>query len=154
MSELDREILSQLQKTGVGLTWFQRASIIVFANVFGLVLGAIVIAAGGIVWNKAMSTDTIKAQITEVGKTLREEMEAKEKLAVAERAAVLAEVSRMKAENERIAKLIGAAPASTAPEAAPIPAMPESVSADDVEKAKSQIQQQIDKSVYRAKMRE
>ena len=157
MSDLAKEVANELSSRHAPLTWFQRASLIVAANILGLVLGAVLIAAGGIVWTKAMSTDDLKKQIVDLGVALRAEMSDSAKLAAVERSTILDEVARMKAELAQYKKAVESSPRPAAQPLVP-PDLPQSpptqmqqTSADDLLKAKAALQKKIDTEVFREK---
>lgn len=178
MSDLAKELSEELKRNNAGLSWFQRASIIVFANVVGLVLGAIIIAAGGIIWTKAMSTDAISDAMTDGDAALRAEFLKRQDDARTERDYVLDELSTMQAQHVKFLELVSSHHAETltladgeeykdvpketegdieAPDVPPAPT-PDSPaqrqldpSAADVRDARKKIDAKIDEKVYRAK---
>lgn len=149
MSSLAKEVDDGLGKSG--LSWWQRASLIVAANVVGLVLGAIVVSAMGIVWSKAMSTDDIKDQLDDHVKILRDEMNKSSSMAAAERRTIIDELAKIGAENIRLKDLIAASPAQnpdgSSEESQPLPEM----SPNAVMDVKADLQKRIDEEVYRTK---
>jgi len=172
MSDLAKEVAAELQ--GAGLSWWQRASLIVAANVLGLVLGAIVIAAGGIVWNKAMSTDDIKEQLEEHVTALKDEINKGSQVAAAERTTIIDELSNLGVEHTKFRELVDSyhedddshsdQPDLPTPDpgipSIPIPDPPppqqtgiREPSASEVRDRKAAIQQRIDKEIYRVKER-
>lgn len=155
MSDISDTVAAEVSRHGSSLTLMQRVSLIAAANALGLMLGGIILAAGGMVWTKAMSTDAIKDQVSNTDKALREEMITMGKMAALERAALLEEVATLKAEMGRVESLIKDE-ARPDPDAAlfgepalPMTPEPPAVSADAVRSAKENIQQRIDKDVYR-----
>jgi hypothetical protein len=170
MSDLAKEVAAELK--GAGLNWWQRASLIVAANVVGLVLGAIVISAGGIVYTKAMSTDDLREDFKEGIDSIKELMAVNRDTAAAERAALLETIANLSAEQDRLKNMLErketpvpgeqATDTLEPPQDAPLQLVPpllpaargmtmEEPSARLVEEKRQEIQQKIDKEIYRAK---
>lgn len=146
MSDLAKEVAAEIKGAGADLKTWQRLALIAAANVFGLVLGAIVVAAAGQVWVKAMSVDTVRSEGAAQAAALQGSIDAASKVAEAGRRTIVEEMSAMGAEMEKLRLRVEAMDhADDAPEAALDP------TASEVQERRDMIQQKIDKEVYRAR---
>lgn len=156
MSDLAKEVAEALKQSG--LNWWQRTALIIAANVLGLVLGAIIISAGGIVYTKAMSTDDLSERITDTAAEIRKEMVDNKTAAEAHRTTLVDAMAAMQADIQLLKKRLDDATEPPVPgEAAVVPAEVSPAqqtamepSATDVREKKQELQQQIDKEVYRS----
>ena len=160
MSDLAKEVAAELK--GSGLNWWQRSALIVASNVVGLVLGAIIISAGGIVYTKAMSTDEIRDKLGEEAETLREELQKSQKAAEAERVTILDNLANLAAEHKKLRDLVMKSHGEEKNDLSGTPYLPApnpeqqtttqnlEPSASEVRAQRDELMQQIDKEVYRA----
>lgn len=146
---LDREVSNALPPAPAAsvptLNWWQRTALIVFANAVGVLLGGGLLAYQGILWQKSNATDSI-----------REDLKLHKETSLITRVEIMSEIAFMKAtiSNLQTVRAVPATPMipeeeeslASLPEAPPL-----APSADQVETAKEEIQQKIDKALYRQK---
>ena len=167
MSELAQEVAAGLTKTAPQLTWFQRVGLIVFANVVSLLLVSVLLAAGSMLWSKAMSTDDIREEVADADARIEKKFDEALAKNRAESQTILSAVAEMSAENKKVVELVNTMRGSVdlgqllpplpqdQPEVPPIPLAPEvpEPSASAVREERAQMQREIDEALYRAKRR-
>jgi hypothetical protein len=184
MSDLGEEVATLLKgaqdQQGPVMSWWQRAALIMGANVVAITIGGMALSGGKIVWDKALSTDEIRRQGAADKKELKEQaVEDREEFlrkltdqkatADAQRRAMLDAIAKLSAEVNTLRKAIRTGSEGVVNNPSP-PLLPfqdwdvapddnsqaqqqqhiPSPSADEVETTREQLQQKIDKEVFRA----
>lgn len=151
MSDLGQEVADLVRQSN-GLTWWQRAVLIMGANIMALIIGGMALSGGKIVWDKAWSTDAIIAKAAEDKKEWQAQLKKQQDTSAAERRTMLDAIAKLTVEVDNLKKA-----AETKEDSLP-PFLPNMVpdqqrilpSADDVETTREQLQQKIDREVFRA----